>query len=43
MNDPQSIAPGSVVIVNLQQPREKTLGLLLKLDELGVQLRGTLP
>lgn len=34
------IAAGSVVIINLQQPREKVLGLLLKLDGLGAQLRG---
>lgn len=40
MNDPQAIAAGSVVIVNLQQPREKALGLLLKLDGLGAQVRG---
>jgi hypothetical protein len=40
MNDLQAITAGSVVIVSLQQPREKTLGLLLKLDEFGVQLRG---
>lgn len=42
MTDPQdhTISAGSVVIVNLQQPREKFLGLLLKLDSLGAQLRG---
>lgn len=40
MNSPHAITAGSVVIVNMQQPREKALGLLLKLDELGLQLRG---
>jgi hypothetical protein len=36
----QVISAGSVVLVSLQQPREKFLGLLLKLDNLGAQLRG---
>jgi hypothetical protein len=35
-----TIGPGSLVIVNLQEPREKYLGLLLKMDSLGAQLRG---
>ncbi len=42
MTAPQdhAISAGSVVIVYLQQPREKYLGLLIKLDNLGAQLRG---
>ena len=37
---PEGIFAGSLVIINLQQPREKFLGLLLKLDGLGAQIRG---
>jgi len=36
----KAIEAGQVVIVSLQQPREKMLGLLLKLDGLGAQVRG---
>lgn len=37
---PEGISTGSLVIINLQQPREKFLGLLLKLDGLGAHIRG---
>jgi len=37
---PVTIGPGSLVILNLQGPREKYLGLLIKLDGLGAQVRG---
>ncbi len=36
----KAIESGSVVIINLHQPREKMLGLLIKLDGIGAQLRG---
>ena len=36
----KAIEAGQLVIVNLQEPREKVLGLLLKLDGLGAQVRG---
>jgi len=40
--DPRStvIAPGTVVLVNLRQPREQLWGMLLDLAQNGIQLRG---
>jgi hypothetical protein len=34
------IEPGSLVIVNIAKPREKVWGLLIRLDAVGVVIRG---
>ena len=36
----QMILPGSMVLVTLNDPREKFWGLLLSLDQAGISLRG---
>ena len=36
----QLCVPGSMVLVTLNHPREKFLGLLLALDQAGITLRG---
>lgn len=39
-NDPRAIEGGSIVVVHCTNPREKHWGLLLRMDGLGVVMRG---
>ena len=39
-NDPSAIESGSMVVVHCTNPREKHWGLLLRMDSVGVVMRG---